>query len=69
MSRCAVVVLRVIVQNGLLEGILSLALCFAKSPLLPLSERGKSCPSPPLCKGEPEGILDGSYIQFLRSVG
>jgi TRAP-type transport system small permease protein len=37
-----------------------------KSPLLPLYERGKCNPSPPLCKGETEGILERLLARFLR---
>ena len=38
-----------------------------KSPFIPLYERGKPSISPPLCKGETEGILHGADAKFLRS--
>jgi len=38
-----------------------------KSPLIPLYERGKPSISPPLCKGETEGILHGADAKFFRS--
>jgi hypothetical protein len=54
-------------QEGTSEQHLYPGASLPKSPLLPLNERGKPDPRPPLCKGETEGILTDAFAKFLRS--